>query len=87
MQELHIPPMDIYQEENSNNVHIVEEAWHLPTTQKSVVNAIVTSGIHNNPNGMYELYMENQYTAPELFVLLQERYQILACGTTSFFEQ
>lgn len=73
--------LDIYQGKNSNNAHIVEEAWHLPTTQKAVVNAIISSGIHNNPEGMREIYMDNRYTAPELFLLLRERYQILACGT------
>jgi hypothetical protein len=73
--------LDIYQGKNSNNAHIVEEAWHLPTTQKAVVNAIISCGIHNDPDGMREIYMDNRYTAPELFVLLRERYQILACGT------
>ena len=63
------------------DVHIIQEAWHLPTTQKAVVNAVVSSGINNDPDGMREIYMDNRYTAPELFVLLREKYQILACGT------
>ena len=62
--------LDIYQGKNSNNAHIVEEAWHLPTTQKAVVNAIVLSGIHNDPDGMREIYMDNRYTALEPFILL-----------------
>jgi hypothetical protein len=30
---------------------------------------------------MSEIYMDNRYSAPELFVMLQEQYQIVACGT------
>ncbi len=73
--------LDVYQGKNTNNAHIVEEAWSLPTTQKAVVNVIVKSGISNDPFGKRELYMDNRYTAPELFVLLREKYQILCCGT------
>ncbi|KAL3800369.1 hypothetical protein HJC23_003665 [Cyclotella cryptica] len=57
-------------------------AHDLPTTQKTVVNAIVLSGIANEPNGMREIYMDNRYSTPTLFVLLQEKYSILACRTT-----
>jgi hypothetical protein len=71
----------VYQGKNASNAHIVEEAWGLPTTQKAVVNAVISSGINNDPNGMREIYMDNRYTAPELFVILREKYQILACST------
>lgn len=30
---------------------------------------------------MRELYMDNRYSAPHLFVLLCEKYMIIACGT------
>ncbi len=30
---------------------------------------------------MREIYMDNRYSAPSLFVLLREKYSILACGT------
>ncbi len=73
--------LDVYQGKNATNAHITQEAWHLPTTQKAVVNAVISSGINNDPDGMRELYMDNRYTAPELFVLLREKYQVLACGT------
>ena len=43
------------------NAFIAEEAHNLPTTQKAVVNAIVLSGIDNEPNGMREIYMDNKY--------------------------
>ena len=49
--------------------------------QKAVVNAIVLSGIANEPNAMREIYMDNRYSVPTLFVLLQEKYNIVACGT------
>ena len=73
--------LDVYQGKNATNAHIAEEAWTLPTTQKAVVNAIVSSGISTDPDGMREIYMDNRYSAPELFVMLREKYQILAFGT------
>ena len=73
--------LDVYQGKNANNAHIVEEAWSLPTTQKAVVNAIVMSGLSNDPFGKRKLYKDNRYTALELFVLLRDKYQILLCGT------
>jgi hypothetical protein len=73
--------IDVYQGKNSTNAFIAKEAWGLPTTQKAVVNAVISSGIANNPDGMHEIYMDNRYSAPTLFMLLQEKYQILACGT------
>jgi hypothetical protein len=73
--------IDVYQGKNATNAHIAEEAWSLPTTQKAVVNAVISSGIDNDPEGMREIYMDNRYTSPDLFVLLREKYKILACGT------
>jgi len=50
----------VYQGKNStNHAHITEEAWKLPTTQKAVVNAVIASGINNDPHGMQEIYMDN----------------------------
>jgi hypothetical protein len=73
--------LDVYQGKNATNAFIAEEAHDLPTTQKAVVNAIVLSGIANDTDGMREIYMDNRYSAPSLFVLLREKYSILACGT------
>jgi len=73
--------LDVYQGKNVTNALIAAEAHNLPSTQKAVVNAIVLSGITNEPNGMQEIYMDNRYSVPTLFVLLQEKYNILACGT------
>ena len=72
--------IDVYQGKNATNTHIVKEVWSLPTTQKAVINAVVLLGISTDPDGMHELYMDNCYVAPELFGLLREKYQILACG-------
>ncbi len=60
--------LDVYQGKNANSAHIVEEAWSLSTVQKAVVTAVVKSGISNDPFRKCKLYMDNCYTAPELFV-------------------
>ena len=65
--------IDVYKGKNAANIHVIEEAWNLPTIQKAVVNAIVGSGISNDPDGMREIYMDNHYLAPELFVTLREK--------------
>ncbi len=52
--------LDVYQGKNATNAFIAEEAHNLPTTQKAVVNAIVLSGIANEPDGMREIYMNNR---------------------------
>jgi hypothetical protein len=63
------------------NDFVAKEAWEVPTTQKAVVNAIMSSGLSDYSNGMREIYMDNCYSSPTLFVLLREKYGILACGT------
>ena len=49
----------------------------LPMMQKAVVNARVSSVIVDNPHGMREIYMDDCYLAPELFVMLKEKYKLL----------
>ncbi len=44
--------IDVYQGKNATNPHIAKEAWSLPTTQKAVINAVVSSGISTDPDGM-----------------------------------
>jgi hypothetical protein len=51
--------IDVYQGKNASNAHIAEEAWGLLPTQQSVVNAVISLSIENNPEGMRELYMDN----------------------------
>jgi hypothetical protein len=65
--------IDVYQGKDATNAFIAEEACHLPTTQKAVVNAIVSSGLSNDPDGMREIYMDIRYSAPALFVLHREK--------------
>lgn len=35
----------------------------------------------SDPDVMREVYIDNRYSAPHLFMLLHEKYKILACGT------
>ena len=46
-----------------------------------VINAVVSSGINNDPDGMREICLDSHYTVPELFVHLWGQRQILACVT------
>ena len=73
--------LDVYQGKNATNAVIAAKAHTLLMTQKAVVNSIVLSGIANKPYGMREIYMDNRYSTPTLFVLLRENYKTLACGT------
>ncbi len=63
------------------NIGIAEDLWNLPMTKKVVMNAIVSTGLCMDPNGFHELYMNNCYSAPELFVMLKGKYKTLTCGT------
>jgi hypothetical protein len=47
--------------------------------QKAVVNAVMSCGLANDTDGMRELYIDNHYSSPSLFVLIQEKYNKLAC--------
>ncbi len=49
--------------------------------QKAAVNAIVSTGLYKDPDRFQELYMDNQYSAPELVVMLKTKYKSLACCT------
>ncbi len=73
--------LDVYQGKNQTNAFIAQEAWNLPTTQKAVVNAIISSDLANDTDGYRELYMDNRYSSPSLFILLREKYGLLSCGT------
>jgi hypothetical protein len=68
----------VYQGKNTTNAFIAADTQNLPMMQKAVINTIVLSRIANEPNGMREIYMDNRYSVPSLYVLLQEIYKILA---------
>ncbi len=60
-----------------NTISIAPDLWHLPTTQK----AVVKMGLYKYPVEFRDLFMDNQYSTPELIVMFKVQYKILACGT------
>ncbi len=46
-----------------------------------VFNAVLSCVLENDPDRMREMYMDDHYSSLTLFVLLEEKYQILASGT------
>ncbi len=48
---------------------------------KAIVNEIYSTRLYTDANGFCKLYMDNHYSAPELFAMLKTKYKILACGT------
>eukprot|EP00957_Ditylum_brightwellii_P089866 6843860-Ditylum_brightwellii.AAC.1 len=48
---------------------------------KAVVNTCTSSRIANDSRGAQALYMDNKFTCPELFAILQENLKLLAVGT------
>jgi hypothetical protein len=73
--------LDVYQGKNRANIDIDTTLHNLPTTQKAVANAIVKSGIANDPDGARYIFMDNRYAAPQLFGLMQTNYNIKGVGT------
>ena len=73
--------LDVYQGKNKANIDIDPTVSSLPTTQKAVANAILKSGIANDPNGCCHMFMDNRYSAPQLFALMSTNYNIRGCGT------
>ena len=74
--------IDVYQGKNAANIGVPEELKTMPTTQKAVVNAILTSKLENEPNGKRRMFMDNRYSSAALFILIREQCQILCAGTT-----
>eukprot|EP00957_Ditylum_brightwellii_P071385 5427160-Ditylum_brightwellii.AAC.1 len=73
--------INVYQGGKAGNIDVDEKAKYLPTTMKATVNACIASGISNHPGGACTLYMDNRYTCPEVFAILQEDLNLLAAGT------
>ena len=67
-----ISHIDVYQGKNGANIGIHPDCIHMPTTQKAVANAILCSGISNDPNGYREVYTDNRYSSVELALFLRE---------------
>ena len=51
--------IDVYQGKNTANININTSLQNLPTIQKYFSNAIINSGISNDPSGYSNLYMYN----------------------------
>ena len=62
--------IDVYQGKNTANTDIRPSLNNLPTTQKTVANAIIKIWIKNDPHGSRHIYMDNQYAAQQLFSLI-----------------
>ena len=73
--------LDVYQGKNKNNIDIHEHALVLPTTQKAVANALLKSGVANDPNGSRHIMMDNRYCAPQLLALMSTNWNCRGVGT------
>ena len=60
----------MYQGKNTENIDIHPPLHNLPNTQKSIANAIINSGISNDPLVSRHIYIDNLYAAPQLFSLM-----------------
>ena len=59
--------IDVYEGENIANIDIQPLLKKLSIKNNYDANDIIKSGIMNNPHGSRHLYMENQYSVPQLF--------------------
>ncbi len=67
--------------EKSSKHFNFQRSLESPNNIKAVANAIVPTRLYIDINGFKELYMNNQYSAPDLFVILKTKYMTLACST------
>ncbi len=79
--------IDVYQGKNKNNIMIPLDLWPLPTTQKAVVNAMVSTGLYRDPSRYRSHYMDNLFTAPGLIMMLKSQLKIFAFGTISIYRK
>jgi Transposase IS4 len=73
--------VDVYQGRNATNVGIHRAVRTLPTTQKAVMNAVLSTGMHNEVHGARHIALDNRYQCPELAFLLREKFKIYSTGT------
>jgi Transposase IS4 len=73
--------LDVYQGANATNVGINRACRDLPTTQKAVLNAVLSTGMHNEVNGARHISLDNRYQCPELAYLLRQKFKIYSTGT------
>jgi Transposase IS4 len=77
----YIHHMDVYQGKNASNVGINRSVRSLPTTQKAVMNAMLSTGMHHETQGARHISLDNRYQCPELALLLRLKFKILSTGT------
>eukprot|EP00957_Ditylum_brightwellii_P211176 15365854-Ditylum_brightwellii.AAC.1 len=65
---------------NKASIDIDVTVKNLPTIQKAVANAIIESGIVNYSDGCKYLYMDNHYTAPQLFAMMASNWNVQGMG-------
>ncbi|CAB9500921.1 expressed unknown protein [Seminavis robusta] len=71
--------IDVYQGRNATNVGIDESIQDLPTTQKAVMNAVMST--FDDGGGARHIAMDNRYMCPELAVLLLTKCGCYSTGT------
>ncbi|CAB9498182.1 unknown protein [Seminavis robusta] len=74
---LHI---DVYQGRNAKNIGIDESIQDLPTTQKAVMNSVMST-FGDDGGGSRHIAMDNRYMCPELAVLLLTKCGCHSTGT------
>eukprot|EP00797_Seminavis_robusta_P022319 Sro354_g124780.2 (640) ;mRNA; r:32565-34484 len=72
--------MDVYQGRNAKNISIDESIHDLPTTQKAVMNAVMST-FGDDGQGARHIAMDNRYMCPELAVLLLTKCGCYSTGT------
>jgi Transposase IS4 len=73
--------LDVYQGANATNVGIHRAVRSLPTTQKAVLNAVLSTDMHNEVHGARHIAMDNRYQSPQLAFVLRQKFKILSTGT------
>jgi Transposase IS4 len=53
----------------------------MPTTQMAVLNAVLSTNMHNEVHGARHIALDNRYQCPELATTLRQRFKILSSGT------
>ncbi|CAB9508431.1 unknown protein [Seminavis robusta] len=75
--------LDVYQGRNVTEVGIHKDLVGLPTTQKAPMNAMYALGLHlDTSSAPRHMALDNRYMCPELGVLLREKVNVYATGTT-----
>ena len=72
--------IDVHQGKNTENIEIHPSLHNLSTTQKSVANTIIKSGITNDTRGSRHICMDNKYDNPQVFSLIESNYNTSEVG-------